>query len=196
MKITCKIAGFSRDIVTNKVMLTLEVLPGSGDLSGMQKLIPCEKLDVDIAKPKKMKSKSANAYFHALVGEIAPILRISRQRCKNMLISRYGQPVLLEDGSPLIYATNAPEDYMAEKETVHSNPVGMDDEGRTMYAIYRGVHDYDSVEMSKLLEGTIAEAIELGIETIAGDRLADIKAAAEAYAAEHPDEVGGKGSLT
>ena len=86
-------------------------------------------------------------------------------KAKNILICRYGQVETLPDGSPLIYKTNAPVEYMMELESIHSIPVKYAD-GATFYKIYRGSHTYDTYEMSKLIEGTVADAKEQGIDTM------------------------------
>jgi len=85
------------------------------------------------------------------------------------MICRYGQPELLPDRSPMVYKTNAPYEYMMELETLHTIPVKFSEENGQevgFYKIYRGSHTYDSYEMSKLIEGTVAEAKERGIETL------------------------------
>lgn len=176
MKFCGKIAGLSKDMVTGRVLMQIEVLPSDGALDGFDRVQGCDCLEVTIEKPRSLRSRNANAYFHALVGEIAAALTISRQRCKNMLICRYGQPELNDDGTPVRCIINAPDDYMAEHAMLHAIATGVDDStGATIYDIYRGTHTYDDKEMGRLIEGAVSEAIGLGIETIAGDRLKDIK---------------------
>lgn len=176
MKFTGKITGLSKDMVTEKVQMTIEVFPQDNFIDGFNRLKDKDYLEIEIEKPKQPKSRNANAYFHALVGEIAGKLRISRQKCKNMLICRYGQPFLLPDGSPFLYATNAPVEYMEERGDLHTVAVDHDDNGMTLYEVYRGVSTYNDEEMSKLLDGTVSEAIDQGLETVDGERLAEYRA--------------------
>ena len=176
MKFTGKITGLSKDMVTEKVSLTLEVYPQDNFIEGFNKVKDKDYLEIAIEKPKQPKSRNANAYFHALIGELAAKMRISRQKCKNIMVCRYGQPELLADGTPFIYATNAPVEYMEERGDIHTIAVGYDDNGMTRYEIYRGVSTYNDEEMSKLLDGTVAEAIDQGLETVAGERLAEYRA--------------------
>ena len=70
----------------------------------------------------------------------------------------------------MIYKTNAPAEYMIELESVHSIPVKYVDDA-TFYKIYRGSHTYDSKEMSILIEGTVADAKEMGIDTKTPDEI-------------------------
>ena len=70
----------------------------------------------------------------------------------------------------MIYKTNAPVEYMLELESIHCIPVKYLDDA-TFYKIYRGSHTYDSYEMSKLIEGTVADAKEQGIDTKTPDEI-------------------------
>lgn len=45
----------------------------------------------------------------------------------------------------------------------------------TVYKIYRGSHTYDTKEMSVLIDGTVADAKELGIDTITPAELQEMK---------------------
>lgn len=45
----------------------------------------------------------------------------------------------------------------------------------TFYRIYRGSHTYDTKEMSVLIDGTVADAKELGIETATPAEIAEMK---------------------
>lgn len=59
-------------------------------------------------------------------------------KTKNQLIWKYGQPQLTESGEELVYWSEAPTDFMAT---------------------------YSKEEMCQLIDGTVADAKELGIET-------------------------------
>ena len=74
----------------------------------------------------------------------------------------------------MIYKSNAPVEYMQELEALHSMPVKFSEENGkevVFYRIYRGSSTYDSKEMSLLIEGTVSDAKDLGIETIPPDEL-------------------------
>lgn len=121
----------------------------------------------DLAEHKEKRSLNANAYFHVLCDKIRqtqdPIW--SMAYVKNHLISDYGQVEYL-DGSPMIFKTNAPEDYMMENETVHTKCVKITEEnGKSVYfyRVYRGSHTYNTDEMAKLIDGAIQEAKNCGI---------------------------------
>ena len=133
----------------------------------------------DIKEHREKRSLDANAYFHVLCDKLRLKLGISMARCKNHLIADYGQIQYLPDGAPMIYKTNAPEDYMAELETIHTKCVKVTEEnGKEVffYRLYRGSHEYDTKEMSQLIDGTVQECKAVGIETATPDEIARMEA--------------------
>lgn len=133
-----------------------------------------KKLRIELKIYREKRSLDANSYFHVLVGKISEALTISKAKAKNILICKYGQPQLLPDGSIMIYKSNAPVEFMAELENIHSIPVKFLDDA-TFYKIYRGSHTYDTKEMALLIDGTVADAKELGIETLTPEELRQTK---------------------
>jgi hypothetical protein len=132
------------------------------------------KLTVSISRYRAKRSLDANAYFHVLSNKISEVLTISKAKSKNVLICKYGQPQLLPDDSVMVYKTNAPQEFMWEQETIHCIPVKFDDKA-TFYKVYRGSHTYDTNEMSLLIDGTVADAKELKIETLTPEELRKMK---------------------
>lgn len=121
----------------------------------------------DLSEHKEKRSLDSNAYFHVLADKLRQRLNVSMAYIKNHLIADYGQIEYIDD-EPMIYKTNAPEEYMMELETLHSKCVKVTEEnGHNIYfyRIYRGSHTYNSAEMSKLIEGTISECQQNDIET-------------------------------
>ena len=131
-----------------------------------EELKDCEKLSLEIKKYKERRSLNANAYFHVLNGKIADKLRISKLRCKNILIGRYGQPELIDDGKQAVLKTNISVERMMEQETLHCVPCGGKEENGVevnFFRVYRGSHTYNTEEMSILIDGTVQEAKDIGI---------------------------------
>ena len=176
MKFTGKISGISRDYFTGKFLITFQ---SNEDISqGYENLKSIELLDVTADKHRKKRSLDANAYFHVLVGKIADVLGISKQRCKNILIGRYGQIEFLSEGIPAVIKTNVSVEQMLDQETLHVVPCGVEvQNGKELnfFRIYRGSHTYDTKEMSILIDGTVQEAKELGIETATPDEIERMK---------------------
>jgi hypothetical protein len=133
-----------------------------------------KKLSIEIKPYREKRSLDANAYFHVLSGKISENLTISKARSKNILICKYGQPQLLPDGNAMIYKTNAPVEFMLEQESIHCIPVKYLDDA-IFYKVYRGSSTYDTKEMSLLIDGTVADAQELGIQTATPEELRVMK---------------------
>lgn len=133
-----------------------------------------KKLSIKIKAFREKRSLDANSYFHVLVGKISEALTISKAKAKNILICKYGQPQLLPDGKAMIYKTNAPVEFMLELESMHCIPIKYLDDA-TFYKIYRGSHTYDTKEMSSLIDGTVADAKDLDIETISPEQIRQMK---------------------
>ena len=141
-----------------------------------------QKVRIRIEKYREKRSLDANAYFHVLVGKIADVIGISKNRCKNVLICRYGQMEFLDD-SPVVIHSNVSIEKMAEQQLLHCDPVGCYTDGDTemvIYQVYRGSHTYDTKEMSVLIDGTVQEAKDLEIETMPPDELERMMRAYEA----------------
>lgn len=174
MELTGKAVGASLDFDTNRFRITFEVNENDIVKAEYDRLKSYDKLKIKAVKYTQRRSLDANAYFHALVGKIADALTISKAKAKNVLICKYGQPQLLPDGDIMVYKTNAPEEFMWEQESIHAVPVKYEEKA-TFYKIYRGSHTYDTKEMSILIDGTVADAKELGIETITPTEIAEMK---------------------
>ena len=174
MDCTGTLQSVQKDWSTDKLIMTF-IINENVSNEAIEEIRQCEKLSLVAKKWRQKRSLDANAYFHLLVGKIADAQTISKAKAKNILICKYGQPELLPDGSPMIYKTNAPVEYMIELESIHTIPVKFSEENGkevVFYKIYRGSHTYDSKEMSVLIEGTVADAKEQGIETLTPRELA------------------------
>ena len=141
-----------------------------------------KKWDLTEHKDHKKRALDANAYFHVLCDKLRQKLGISMARCKNHLIADYGQIQYLEE-EPMIYKTNAPEDYMMELETLHTKCVKVTEEkGKEVYfyRVYRGSSSYNSAEMAQLIAGTVEECKAQGIETATPEEIAHMNSLWEA----------------
>jgi hypothetical protein len=174
METTGRLTSVTKDIISGKLNITFQI--DTAPVDDLNALAQMEIIDIKADKHRKKRSLDANAYFHVLVGKIADKMTISKAKAKNILITKYGQPELLPDGSPLIYKSNAPVEYMIELESIHSIPVKYVEDA-TFYKIYRGSHTLDSKEMSILIEGSVADAKELGIDTMTPNQIQRMVAA-------------------
>lgn len=125
--------------------------------------------DLSLHEEKKKRSLDSNAYFHVLVAKLAQAQNppISKARCKNMMIADYGQEEYI-DGQIVVLKSNLPPEKMCNVEYLHTSCVKISEEnGKEVYfyKVYRGTHTYDTKEMAKLIDGTIQECKQVGIDT-------------------------------
>ena len=162
-----KLINVTRDILSGKLNVTFQL--STEPIDELNELAKMDAVDIVAKKHKKKRSLDANAYFHVLVGKIADKIHISKTHCKNILIGRYGQQEFLEDGKPIVIKSNVSVEKMLEQEFLHTVPCGTKLENGievVFYKVFRGSHTYDTKEMSILIDGTVQEAKDLGIETI------------------------------
>lgn len=107
--------------------------------------------------PKR--SLNANAYAWALIGQIADVLRKSKEEVYFEMLKAYGQSEFVSVRSDIDV-----RGYFKHYEEYGKGHV----EGRefTHYKVYKGSSEFDSREMAILLDGIIQEAKAQGIETI------------------------------
>ena len=107
--------------------------------------------------PKR--SLNANAYAWALIGQIADVLRKSKEEVYFEMLKSYGQSEFVSVRSDIDV-----KGYFKYYEEYGKRHV----EGRefTHYKVYKGSSEFDSREMAILLDGIIQEAKAQGIETI------------------------------
>ena len=159
-----RLRGITRDLVSGEYVVSFGILrqPNLDDIKD------CD-LDITAKKHREKRSLNANAYFHVLCGKLADKLRLSKPRCKNLLIGRYGQQDFLDDGTPIILKTNIAVETMLEQETLHCIPCGAKVENGAevnFYKVMRPSHTYNNLEMSILIDGTVDECKGQGIETL------------------------------
>lgn len=173
LELTGNISGVAIGL-DGKIHLTIDVNEEESIRAGYDKYKEIPVLDIKIQKHREHKSKEANAYFHALARQIATVLTVPFAQAKNMLICRYGQPETLEDGTQLTYMSPAPVEFMMQYEPLHTTPVGYEGD-QTIYAVYRGVHTYSKEEMSQLIDGTVSDAMQLGIDVYPASKIKEIE---------------------
>ena len=167
MDLTGTLCEVARDYRTGKPTIRFMV---NENLDGIESL-DGKDLKIKVTKVTNPRSLDANAYFHVLCDKLRQKLGLSMAHMKNILITSYGQIEYISEGQALIYKTNAPTEYIQELEEAHMKFMKVGDDGAYWYKVYRGSHTYDSHEMHILLEGTIREAKDQGIETKTPDEI-------------------------
>ena len=111
-----------------------------------------------------------------LVDKIAKALKRSNEEVKRDLVFDYG--TIATDERGLKAGLKALKDIPITKYFKYARPIGeCIENGKTFvkYLIYKETHTLDSSEMARLIDGTISEAKQLGIETLTPDEIENLK---------------------
>lgn len=164
-----KIVNLDLDYSTHKPKITIQ-LTNQIDLltDEFNKLYEEELLDIELNKYKEKRSLNANNYAWKLITQIADILRTSKEEVYLTMLKRYGQSELVSVLSSIDvsgyfkYYEVAGTSTLNEKEFTH-------------YKVYKGSSEFDTKEMSILIDGIVSEAKELGIQTETPEEIEKIK---------------------
>lgn len=168
MELTGKISDLSLDFITGKAKLTLEVNETDAVKQGYDDLHDVEKLDIKITKYRKKRSLNSNSLCWKLCTEIANVLRNSKEAVYFEMLKRYGQSEVISVISTVDisgyfkYYEEFGKGYVNSKEFTH-------------YKIYKGSSEYNTLEMSILLDGIVYEAKALDIPVMSEQELSLIK---------------------
>ena len=139
-----------------------------------------EEYDLAIQKRSKKRSLNANSYHWVLCEKMAKKLRVSKYEVHNQLMADYGTDWLDEDGKH-IYIMMKDDGRYLRSETMHYRPTDkVEDRNGTMYrwfVLLLPSHLMNTVQMSALIDGTVADAKEMGgIEVRTPDEIERMKA--------------------
>lgn len=122
----------------------------------------------ELKKWTERRSLSANAYFHVLVGKIAAKMKLGEDEVKRDMVLNYGTQMRNEDGSPV--GLKLPEGTAPERLGVKYAKWfdQREENGKPFdcFIVFEETHRYDTAQMSRLIDGTVRECKELGIETL------------------------------
>jgi hypothetical protein len=139
-------------------------------------LLKGTEVNVQIKKWREPRSKDANAYFHVLVNKIAEAQSLGDDEVKRSLVIEYGALAKDEHGNTLgaMLPVSADMDEFYPYTRCYKT---LELDGRTYrcYLFYKRTHILDSKEMSRLIDGAIHTARELGIDTDTPEQIARYK---------------------
>lgn len=122
----------------------------------------------EIKQYREKRSRNANSYAWALMGQIADALRTDKDSVYLTMLKRYGQSEMVSVRSDIDvrgffkYFEFAGTSRLNGKEFTH-------------YRVYKGSSEYDTREMAVLIDGIVSEAQEMDIETLTPKELQFLK---------------------
>lgn len=113
----------------------------------------------EVKQHRQKRSLNANAYAWLLMGKIADVVRASKDEIYLEMLRKYGQRTVVSVRSDIDV-----KGYFKYYESFAVGYVG--DTEFTHYHVFKGSSEYDTREMSVLIDGIVSEAEELEIETL------------------------------
>ena len=120
--------------------------------------------DIEIKEHREKRSKNANSYMWELVTQIADVLGTTKEEIYLQELKKYGQSMLIP-----VKTGQRPDGYFKyyeyhSKGAIKNCPCDW-------YIVYKGSSDYDTKEMTILLNGITEDCHELDIPTLEDMRI-------------------------
>lgn len=145
-----------RERYSTSVNLNLIVQDEPEVLDNIMKLP--EEVDLTIKNLTKKRSKNANDYFWEIVGKIADKLRATKEEIYFELLKKYGQSITVTVKEDVDMDRAGFKYYELMKDGL-KNGVKF-----VAYRVFIGSSQYNTEEMSVLIDGARQEAADLGIQ--------------------------------
>ena len=184
MEVRGILKAVAKDWITGRFQITFEVIQ---DISSQIQSLQDKQLRITAKQWREKRSLDANAYYWVLIEKLAEALHIYKPRCHNLMLRRYGQNLTIDGHGAYIRIpdTEKAEEIALEASEWHIRPTsevvrGNDGINYRTYVMLMGSSQYDTAEMSHLIDGLVDECKALGIETLPPDELARMMADYEA----------------
>lgn len=153
-----KIESVAFDI-NGETLLTLRLPSGRQDLPLLQSLAESD-LDIELKKHREKRSRDANAYMWALIGQLAEKLRTTKDEVYLHYIRTVGAYDIFEcraEALPMLRASFKDAEIIDEWITGETR--------MEQVRCYYGTHLYNTEQFSRFLDEIIEDCKEQGIET-------------------------------
>lgn len=175
MKMRGRLKEIMQDVLNGGFIISFHV---QAVPSGVETLREESDLAISLKKWREHRSLSANAYYWVLVGKLSELTGQPNAVIHNLLLRRYGVAEIV--GGQLLTVmvpdTDEAERETLEKEIYHLKPTSKLKEGKDgrmfrAYILLKGSSDFDTKEMARLIDGTIEECKEVGIDTLSTEEV-------------------------
>lgn len=175
METICHLESVNNNLLDGKIEFSFST--ESKDVIEQLEKMKDDELRLKVVKYRKKRSLSANALFWHCVGKIAEATETDKWDVYLAMLRQYGK---------FTYICCKPEMVESVKEQWREsmvwNSVDINGKEATQMLCFFGSSSYNTKEMAKLIDGTINDMKELGIDPPMPQ---DIKVALEQWEAEH-----------
>lgn len=121
-----------------------------------------------IKQHKEKRSLNSNSYAWVLITKIADVLRADKEEIYQTMLKRYGQSEIVSVLSNINITGYFKYYEVAGTSTLNGKEF-------THYKVFKGSSEYDTREMSILIDGIVSEAKFLDIEVLPPDEIEKLK---------------------
>lgn len=161
-----------------QVRLRLDKKDAAGIVALFGGVKPGEEYEISIKKQSARRSLNANNYHWALCEQMAKVLKTSRYQVHNQLLIDYGTDWIDANGKRSYVMMKDDDRYLRSEKTHYRPTDAIEDRKGTIYrwfVLLLPSHLMDTAQMSALIDGTVSEAVELGIDTRTPDEIERMK---------------------
>lgn len=168
-----KIADMSLDFKTGRAKLTLELNEKQTAMNMYDELSRCEKLSIKIGKHREKRSLNANNYAWKLITELAEKNNLPKEEVYKKYIKEVGvykQTEISENAVETLMHSWSLHGigWFTEKVDYAEN------DGFVIVNLYYGSSQYNTKQMSRLIDFIVQDCKALGIETKTPNQIAEM----------------------
>lgn len=171
METKARISNISRDFTSGKVQITFTV--DHYESEEVERLM-CKDLRLKAVIWREKRSLDANSYYWVLLDKIAGVLGSTKEEVHEIMLHRYGTYDLLDDERPITITLSTEVD-IGRLDGHYTAYKGSEDGKFMSFIKLKGSSEMNTEEFAHLLDGTIYEAKQMGIETLTPTELERIK---------------------
>lgn len=167
MKVKGKINNIQFNI-NGEAILLLDIYEKNTLIREYENLKNVELCEIEIKKYRQKRSLNANSYLWVLINELGNVLNTSKEEVYLLMLKRYGQ-------SEIVSVLSHINVYGFFKYYEVAGTTMLNNKEFTHYKVYKGSSEFDTREMSILIDGVVSECQALGISTMTPDELELLK---------------------
>ncbi len=148
-----------------QLSLTFLIQDKQEAMEGLDAIKDLDRLSIDVKRFREHRSLDANRYAWVLFDRIAKVIGSDKWTVYLMQLEKYGEFIDLEVAEGALKAVEQVFRYTQVLDSC---------DGKMAVRGFIGSSEYDSEQMSRLIEGTVRDAKDLGIDTLTPDERADL----------------------
>ena len=163
MKTTGRVLDISRDYITKRPKITIEILD-IFDEDELEKLANLDIINVDLAKQTRKRKLSQNDMSWVLQKNLAKKLNLGNEELHERMIKEYSDYDII-----FMLSEIDPEKFFDYYDIIDTRK-GKNGKDYTYYKVYIPSRKMDTIQFGRFMDGIIKECEENGISTVKEDK--------------------------